>query len=94
MTEQLLVEPTLDFPLPQDDFDDAKWSHTKPESPIRQAWTALDSNQGVPVNLTYKLTKKQQTIKFESVPAGFLNNSHAPYRQDSADTENDKDQIQ
>jgi hypothetical protein len=24
MTEQLLVEPTLDFPLPQDDFDDAK----------------------------------------------------------------------
>ena len=33
--------------------------HTpKPESPVRQARTAFDSNQGVPVNLTCKLTRK------------------------------------
>ena len=31
-----------------------------PESPVRQARTALDSNQGVSVNLTCKLTRKQQ----------------------------------
>jgi len=30
----------------------------KPESPVHQARIALDSNQAVPVNLTYKLTKK------------------------------------
>jgi hypothetical protein len=65
-------------------------NHTpKPESPVRQARTALDSNQGVPVNLTCKLTRKQQTVKYESVSAGFPNNSHALYRQGSADTEND-----
>ena len=33
--------------------------HTqKPESPVRQAQTAFDSNQGVPVNLSYKLIRK------------------------------------
>ena len=30
----------------------------KPESPVCQARTALDSNQGVPVNLTCKFTRK------------------------------------
>ena len=69
--------------------DDAKRSHTKPESPVRQAWTALDSNQGVPVNLTCKLIRKQQTVKFKSVSAGFPNHPYAMYRQGSADTEND-----
>ena len=68
---------------------DAKRSHTKPKSPVRQARTALDSNQGVPVNLTYKLTRKQQTVKFKSVSAGFPNHPYAAYWQDSADTEND-----
>ena len=68
---------------------DAKQSHTKPESTIRQARTALDSNLGVPVNLTYKLTRNQQTIKFKSVSTGFPNNSHAVYWQGSAYTEND-----
>ena len=64
--------------------------HTpKPESPVRQARTALDSNQGVPVNLTCKLTRKQQTVKFKSVSAGFPNHPYAAYWQDSADTEND-----
>jgi hypothetical protein len=67
---------------------DAKQSHNKPESPVRQARTALDSNQGVPVNLTCKLTRKQQTVKFKSVSAGFPNHSYAAYRQGSADTEN------
>jgi hypothetical protein len=42
--------------------------HTpKPESPVCQARTALDSNQGVPVNLTCKLTRKQQIIKYKSI---------------------------
>ena len=68
---------------------DAKQSHTKPESTVRQARTALDSNQGVPVNLTCKLTRKQQIVKFKSVSAGFPNHSYAAYRQDSADTEKD-----
>ena len=68
---------------------DAKQSHTKPESTIRQARTALDSNLGVPVNLTYKLTRKQQTVKFNSVSAGFPNHSYAGYRQGSADTQDD-----
>ena len=68
---------------------DAKWSHTKPESPVRQARTALDLNQGVPVNLTCKFTRKQQTVKYESVSAGIPNNSDASYRQGSADIEND-----
>ena len=49
-----------------------------------------DLNQGVPVNLTCKLTRKQQTIKFRSVSAGFANHSYAVYRQGSADTEDDK----
>ena len=61
----------------------------KSECPVRQARTALDSNQGVPVNLTCKLTRKQQIIKFKSVSAGFSNHSHAAYRQGSADIEND-----
>ena len=64
--------------------------HTpKLESPVRQDRTALDSNQDVPVNLTYKSISKQQTVKLKSVSAGFLNHSYAPYRQSSADTEND-----
>ena len=64
--------------------------HTpKPESLVRQARTALDSNQGVPVNLTCKLTRKQQTVKFKSISAGFPNNSYALYRQGSVDTKND-----
>ena len=64
--------------------------HTpKPESPVRQGHTTLDSNQGVPVNLTCKLTRKQQTVKFESVSVGFSNNSHVLYRQCSTDIEND-----
>ena len=67
---------------------DAKRSQTQPRSHVRQARTALDSNQGVPVNLTCKLTRKQQTVKYESVSTGFPNNSHASYRQGSADTEN------
>ena len=46
---------------------DARRSHTKPRSPIGQARTALDLNRGVPVNLTCKLTRKQQTVKFKSV---------------------------
>jgi len=62
----------------------------KPESPVRQAQTALDSNQGVPVNLTYKLTRKQQTIKFKSVSARFPNHSYVGYRQGHVDTEDDK----
>ena len=68
---------------------DAKQSHTKSESLVRQGRTALDSNQGVLVNLTYKLTRKQQIVKFKSVLAGFPNHSYAAYRQGSADTEND-----
>ena len=61
--------------------------HTpKPESPVRQARTALDSNQGVPVTLISKLTRRQQTVRYESVSAGFPNNSHASYRQGSAET--------
>ena len=68
---------------------DAKQSHTKSESLVRQGRTALDSNQGVPVNLTCKLTRKQQTVKFESVSVGFSNNSHVLYRQCSTDIEND-----
>ena len=52
---------------------DVRWSHTKPRSPVRQARTALDLNQGVPVNLNCKLTRKQQTVKFKSVSAGFPN---------------------
>ena len=68
---------------------DTKRSHTKPESPVRQARNTLDSNQGVPANLTCKLTRKQQTIKYKSVSAGFLNHSYVAYRQGSADTEND-----
>ena len=64
--------------------------HTpKPESRVSQARTALDSNQGVPVNLTCKLIRKQQTVKYESVSVGFPNNSYAAYRQGFADTEND-----
>ena len=59
---------------------DARWSHTKPRSPVSQARTALDLNQGVLVNLTCKLTKKQQTVKFKSVSAGFPNHSYAGYR--------------
>ena len=55
----------------------------KPECPVRY------SNQGVLVNLTYKLTRKQQTVKYESVSAGFPNNSHTSYRHGAADTEND-----
>ena len=63
-------------------------NHTrKPESFVRQARTVLDSNQDVPVNLTCKLKRNQQTVKFENVSAGFSNNSHASYRQGSADTE-------
>ena len=69
---------------------DARWSHTKPRSPIRQAQTALNLNQGVSVNLTCKLTRKQQTVKFKSVSAGFSNHSYAGYRQGPADTEDDK----
>ena len=69
---------------------DAKDLHTKPESTVRQAQTATASNRGVPVNLTCKLTRNQQTVKFESVSAGFPNNSRAAYRQDVADTENDR----
>ena len=61
----------------------------KPESPVCQARTALDSNQGMPVNLTCKLTRKQQTVKFKSVSAGFPNHSYAEYRQGSTDTEDD-----
>ena len=69
--------------LPQND-------HTpKPESLVRQARTALDSNQDMPVNLTCKLTRKMQTVKYKSVLAGFPNHSYAAYRQGSADTEND-----
>ena len=68
---------------------DAKRSHTKPESPVRQTRTALDSNEGVPVNLTCKLTRKPQTVKFKSVSTGFPNHSHTTYRQGSADTKND-----
>ena len=67
---------------------DAKRSHTKPESPVRQARTALDSNQDVPVNLTCKLTRKQQTVKFKTVLVGFPNHPYAAYRHGSADTEN------
>jgi len=64
--------------------------HTpSPESPVRHARTALDSNQGVPANLTYNLTRKQQTVKFMSVSAGFPNHSYTVYQQDSADIEND-----
>ena len=62
---------------------------TKPDSPVRQARTALDSNQDVPINLTCKLTRKQQTVKYESVSTEFPNNSHALYRQGSIDKEND-----
>ena len=68
---------------------DARWSHTKPKSPVRQARTTLDLNQDVPVNLIYKLTRKQQTVKFKSVSAGFPNHSYAGYRQGSTDTEDD-----
>ena len=52
-----------------------------------------DLNQGVPVNLTCKLTRKQQTVKFKSVSAGFPNHSYMEYRQGLADTENDKDRV-
>ena len=69
---------------------DTKGSHTKPEIPVRQARTALDSNQGVPVKLTCKLTRKQQTVKFKSLSAGFPNHSYAGYRQSPADIEDDK----
>ena len=63
---------------------DAKRSHIKPESPVRQTRTALDSNEGVPVNLTCKLIRKQQTVKFKSVSAGFPNHSYTAYRQGPA----------
>ena len=63
-------------------FVDARWSHTKPRSLVRQVRTALDLNQCVPVNLTCKLTKKQQTVKFKSVSTGFSNHSYVGYRQD------------
>ena len=69
---------------------DAKRSHTKPESPVCQDRTALDSNQDVPVNLTCKSISKQQTVKLKSVSAGFLNHSYAGYRQGPADREDDK----
>ena len=77
-------------PLPPTVSVYAKRSHTKPKNPVRQARTALDSNQSVLVNLTCKLTRKQQTFKFKSVSAGFPNHSYAGYRQGSADTEGDK----
>ena len=67
-----LSGPTCKHLLP---IVDAKRSHTKPESPVRQARTALDSNQGVLVNLICKLTRKQQNVKFKSVSAGFPNHS-------------------
>ena len=69
---------------------DARWSHTKPRSPVRQARTALDLNQGVPVNLTCILTRKQQTVKFKRVSAEFPNHSYAGYWQSPADIEDDK----
>ena len=67
----------------------AKDRHTKPKSTVRQDQTITAANRGVPVNLTYKLTRNQQTVKFESISAGFPNNSHTLYRQGSADTKND-----
>ena len=64
--------------------------HTpKPESIVCQARTALDLNQDVPVNLICKLTRKQQTIKYKSVSAGFPKHSYAAYRQGSTEIEND-----
>ena len=64
--------------------------HTpNPRAPYAKLGLHLDSKQGVPINLTCKLTRKQQTVKFKSVSAGFPNHSHAAYHQDSADTEND-----
>ena len=68
----------------------AKDRHTKPKSTVRQAQTITASNRGVPVNLTYKLTRNQQTVKFESVLAGFPNNPHTAYQQDVADTRNNR----
>jgi hypothetical protein len=65
---------------------DVKDQHTKPESTVRQAQTATASNQGVRVSLSCKLTRNRQTVKFESLSAGFPNNSHIAYRQDAADT--------
>ena len=35
-----------------------------------------DLNQGVPVNLTCKLTRKQQTVQFKNVSARFPNHSY------------------
>ena len=49
-----------------------------------------DLNQGVPVNLTYKLTRKQLTVKFRSVSGEFPNHSYTGYRQGPADSEGDK----
>ena len=49
-----------------------------------------DLNQGVPVNLTYNLIRKQQTVKFKSVSGGFPNHSYVGYRQGPADSEGDK----
>ena len=72
---------------------DAKDRHTKPESTIRQAQIATASNRGMLVNLTCKLNRNRQTVKFESVSAGFPNNSHAVYRQGATDTENDKSNV-
>ena len=66
---------------------DAKINTLESEGTVRQA---SEYRPSVPVNLTSKLIRKQQTVKFKSVSAGFPNHSYAGYRQGSADTEGDK----
>ena len=68
-------------------YFDAKINTLESEDTVRQA---SECRPSVPVNLTCKLTRKQQTVKFKSVSARFPNHSYAGYRQGSADTEGDK----
>ena len=80
----MLVMPSQSYPvLTRND-------HTpNPRAPYAKLGLHLDSKQGVPINLTCKLTRKQKTVKYKSVSAGFPNHLYVAYRQGSADTEND-----
>ena len=66
---------------------DKCWRETR--APYAKLGLHFIHTKALPVNLTCKLTKKQQIIKYESVSAGFPNNSHTAYRQEAADIEND-----
>ena len=64
--------------------------HTRPESTVPQAQTAITSKQGVPVNLTCKLTRKSANVRSESVSAGFSKQLSQSISASFADAEKDK----